>query len=49
MGVVATAARVLAEGDVAEQSQTSPYVIGGFALAVLVVALIVTAMINVDR
>lgn len=49
MGMVATAARILAEGDVAEQSQTSPYVIGGFALAVLVVALIVTAMINVDR
>jgi hypothetical protein len=49
MGVVATAARILAEGDVAEQSQTSPYVIGGFALAVLIVALIVTAMINVDR
>jgi hypothetical protein len=49
MGVVATAAIVLSEGNVAEQSQTSPYVIGGFALAVLVVALIVTAMINVDR
>ena len=48
MGVI-EAARIVAEGDVAEQSSFSPYVFGGFAFVALIVLLIVTTMINVDR
>lgn len=43
------AARIIAEGDVAEQSSISPYVFGGAGLLALVILLIVTTMINVDR
>ena len=43
------AARVVAEGEVAEASQVSPYVFGGFALLVLVVLVVVTTLLNVDR
>ena len=48
MGVV-EAARIVAEGDVVEQAQISPYVFGGFAFLVLVALIVVTTMINVDR
>lgn len=42
-----TAAQVLASAE--GEGVVSPYVFGGFGLAVLIVALIVTLMINVDR
>ena len=48
MGVISAA--VLAHEAVAEQTNhTPPWVFGGFAFLVLVVALVVTTMINVDH
>ncbi|MCF8530445.1 MAG: hypothetical protein K9G05_04820 [Candidatus Nanopelagicales bacterium] len=41
------AANVLASAE--GEGVTSPYLIGGFGLAVLIVLLIITLMINVDR
>lgn len=42
-------AAVLASAEGAEGAVVSPYVFGGVALAILVLLLIVTMLINVDR
>ena len=47
MGSLATAIWASAEG--AEGAVVSPYVFGGFALVVLLLLLVVTLLINVDR
>ena len=49
MGPIAAAVRLAEESGAAEHSQVSPYVFGGFAFAVLLLLLIITLMINVDR
>ncbi len=41
------AAKVVASAE--GQGVTSPYIIGGFGLGVLIVLLIITLMINVNR
>lgn len=48
MGSMAAVAR-LAEEAGAEHAQISPYVFGGVAFGVLLLLLIITMMINVDR
>jgi hypothetical protein len=47
MSVVATA--VWASGEGAEGASTSPFVFGGVALGVLLLLLVITMLINVDR
>ena len=48
MGPMVAAVR-LAEEAGAEHAQVSPYVFGGIAFAVLILLLIITMLINVDR
>lgn len=42
-------AAVVAAGEGAEGGLVSPYVFGGFTLALLLFLLVVTLLINVDR
>jgi hypothetical protein len=42
-------AAVWASGEGAEGGLISPYVFGGFTLAVLMLLLVITMLINVDR
>ena len=44
-----TAAVLMSEAAGAEGSTISPYVFGGVALGVLLLLLVITVMINVDR
>ncbi|MGI9197508.1 MAG: hypothetical protein ACR2KE_08625 [Candidatus Nanopelagicales bacterium] len=49
MGTLAAAVRLSEEAGVTEHAPVSPYVFGGTALAVLILLLIITMLINVDR
>ena len=42
-------AAIVASGEGAEEGLVSPFVFGGAALGVLVLLLIITMLINVDR
>ena len=42
-------AAIVASGEGAEEGLVSPFVFGGVTLAILVLLLIVTMLINVDR
>lgn len=49
MSALGTVVRLAEESGVTEGSQTSPYVFGGTAAAVLVLLLIITLLLNVNR
>ncbi|MFM7599160.1 MAG: hypothetical protein ACKOFP_11145 [Actinomycetota bacterium] len=49
MSALAAVVRLSEEAGATEHTVISPYVFGGSALAVLILLLIITLMINVDR
>ena len=49
MGTITAAVRLAEEAGAAEHAPISPYVFGGTALAVLLLLLVITMLINVDR
>ena len=49
MGPIAAAVRLAEESGAAEHAPVSPYVFGGIAFGTLLLLLIITMLINVDR